>query len=148
VSILLAAFWAWMLVTTFFALNPVGAWEQWDKVWKTQLFVFITMMLLTTRARIEALVWVMVISLGFYGVKGGIFTILTGGSYHVYGPAASFIGGNNEIALALNMTIPLFRYIQLQARATWLRYAMGASMALTVVAILGTQSRGGLLNAR
>ncbi len=57
-----------------------------------------------------------VASLGFYGVKGGIFTIATGGAYRVWGPPESFIEGNNELALALIMTIPLMRFLQLQAR--------------------------------
>jgi probable O-glycosylation ligase (exosortase A-associated) len=140
-----ATWWAWMLFTTFFALNPAGAWSQWDKVWKIQLFVFVTMMLLTSKERINALVWVMMVSLGLYGVKGGAFTLLTGGSYHVMGPFGTFIGGNNEIGLALIMTVPLMRYVQLQADSMLLRSAMIASMGLTVVAILGTQSRGALV---
>jgi probable O-glycosylation ligase (exosortase A-associated) len=145
ISRTLAAWWAWMLVTTFYALNPIGAWPQWDKVWKIQLFVFVTMMLLTSKERINALVLVMLVSLGLYGVKGGIFTLLTGGGYHVMGPARTFIGGNNEIGLALIMTVPLMRYVQLQARTVWLKNAMIASMGLTFVAILGTQSRGAFL---
>ena len=60
--------------------------------------------------------WVCVISLGLYGVKGGIFTLLTGGGYSVYGPAGTFIGGNNEIGLALIMTVPLMRYLQISRR--------------------------------
>jgi len=144
-SIVLAIWWVWMFVTTNFALNPTGAWQQWDKVWKIQLFVFVTMMMLTSKERINALVWVMLVSLGFYGVKGGIFTILTGGGYHVMGPASTFIGGNNEIGLALIMTIPIMRYVQLQAEATWLKHAMLASMILSFVAVLGTQSRGALV---
>ena len=54
------------------------------------------------------------LSLGFYGVKGGIFTIVNGGVYRVQGPLGTFIGGNNEMALALVMTMPLMRYLQLQ----------------------------------
>ncbi len=145
VSKTLAMWWCWMLVTTFFAFNQTPAWQQWDKVWKIQLFVFITMMLLNSKERINALVWVMLVSLGFYGVKGGIFTLLTGGGYHVMGPATTFIGGNNEIGLALIMTIPLMRYVQLRAQTVWLKNAMTASMGTTFVAILGTQSRGALV---
>lgn len=142
VSKALVVWWVWMFITTIYALNQVGAWRQWDKVWKIQLFVFVTMMMLTSKERINALVVVMLISLGLYGVKGGIFTILTGGAYHVMGPVTTFIGGNNEIGLALIMTIPLMRYIQLTATLHWLKTTMSVSMGLTFVAILGTQSRG------
>ena len=53
---------------------------------------------------------VIALSIGFYGVKGGIFTIVTGGVYRVQGPPGTFIAGNNEIGLAIAMTIPLLCY--------------------------------------
>ncbi|HEY9867859.1 MAG TPA: putative O-glycosylation ligase, exosortase A system-associated, partial [Candidatus Obscuribacterales bacterium] len=81
----------------------------------------------------------------FYGIKGGIFTITTGGAYHVRGPDGSFIGGDNEIGLALIMTIPLLRYIQLTAPYTWLRTGMSLAILLTAVAVVGSQSRGALV---
>lgn len=146
-SRMLALFCFWMVVTTFFALYPTLAWEKLDKVWKIQLMVFITMMLLTSKERIDALVWVITISLGFYGVKGGIFTLTTGGGDHVLGPAGTFIGGNTEIGLAMVMIIPFLRYIQLTAEQQWLKRVMSISMGLTFVATLGTQSRGALAGA-
>ncbi len=142
---LLALWWVWMLITTFFALNQASAWEQWDKVWRIMLMTFVTLLILNSRERLEALAWVIVISLGIYGVKGGIFTIATGGGYHVQGPAGTFISGNNEIGLALIMTVPLMRYLQLRATGKLVRYGMIAAIGLTVVAILGTQSRGALV---
>lgn len=142
---LLAIWWAWMLITTLFALNPDGAWMQWDKVWKIQLLTFVTMILLTTPERIKWIVLTMTVSIGLYGVKGGIFTISTGGSYKVWGPAGTFIGGNNEIGLAMIMTLPLMRFFQLQAKRRWEGMAWLASMFFTFVAIIGTQSRGALV---
>lgn len=144
-TITLLLFIIWMGVTTFFALHPDAAQLQYQKVVKIQLMTFITLMLMTNRHRLELLVWTIVLSLGFYGIKGGIFTLLTGGGYHVFGPLGTFIGGNNELGLALIMTVPLMRYLQLQSKQAWLRLGLGAAMALTVVAILGTQSRGALV---
>ncbi|MGH8644623.1 MAG: putative O-glycosylation ligase, exosortase A system-associated [Gammaproteobacteria bacterium] len=97
----------WMCLTTVFAFMPEAAHEQLSKVLKIQLVAFITLMLMTTRKRLDALVWVIVLSLGFYGVKGGLFALLTGGNYKIWGPDGSFIAGNNEIGLALVMTLPL-----------------------------------------
>ena len=84
-------------------------------------------------------------SLGFYGVKGGIFTILKGGAYRVQGPGGTFIAGNNEIALALVMAIPLIRYLHLQETRKWLKTGLAGAMVLTGVAAIGSQSRGGLV---
>jgi probable O-glycosylation ligase (exosortase A-associated) len=142
---LLAAWWLWMFVTTLFALESAGAWGQWDKVWRIMLLTFVTIMLLTNRERLESLVWAMVVSLGFYGVKGGYFTLMTGGAQRVWGPDGTFIGGNNEIGLALIMTVPLMRYLQLTSRSIAVKNGMLGAMALTVMAILGTQSRGALV---
>lgn len=135
----------WMVLTTFFSFYPEHAWLQLEKVIKIQLMIFITLVLMTNRERIDKLVWIIVFSLGFYGVKGGLFTLLTGGGFHVRGPLGTFIGGNNEIGLALIMIVPLMRYLQLQMKRQWAKLAMYGAMGLTVIAILGTQSRGALL---
>ena len=101
-------------------------------------------MLLRTRRHIDVFVWVVVISLGFYGVKGGVFTIINGGNYRVWGPGG-FIGGNNELALALIVAIPLMRYLQLQARNISIQHSLTAAMILTAAAALGSHSRGAFL---
>jgi probable O-glycosylation ligase (exosortase A-associated) len=144
-TVLLLIFIMWMLFTTFFAFNSDGAWEQWDKVWKIQLMLFVTLMLIDTKQKLNWLIWVIVLSLGFYGVKGGIFTIVHGGAHSVQGPMGSFIGGNNEIGLALIMTIPLMRCLQLQAKKVWIHQGVTVAMLLTGIAVIGTQSRGALV---
>jgi len=143
----LLLFIIWMFITTLFALEPEAAWSQWDKVWRIQLMIFMTMMIMGTRERLQALVWITVLSIGFYGVKGGIFTIATGGNYMVLGPSDTFIGVRGGIALALNMTLPLMRYLQLTTQKAWVRNGLTAAMVLTAFAIIGTLSRGAFLGA-
>lgn len=144
-TVLLAVFVLWMFITTVFALNQQDAWQGWNKVWKIQLVTFLTFMLMKDMRRLHLLAATIALSLGFYGVKGGIFTVLSGGGSRVWGPDGTFIGGNNEIGLALIMTIPLLRYLQMQAQATWLKNFYFAAMGLCAVSVLGTQSRGALL---
>ena len=144
-TIVLLVFVAWMLVTTIAAQYPQLAWPQMHKVAKIQLMVFVTLMLMQSKARLNLLVWVMALSLAFYGVKGGIFTIVNGGAYHVRGPEGSFIGGDNEMGLALVMTVPLLRYLQTTVANVVLRHGMTAAMILTAVAAVGSQSRGALV---
>ena len=144
-TIVLLIFIAWMLFTTFFAFFPELAWLQWNKVWKIQLMIFLTALIITDRNKLHWLVWVIALSFGFYGVKGGIFTIANGGAYRVQGPTGTFIGGNNEMALALVMTIPLIRYLHLQETRKWIKTGLASAMVLTAVAAIGSQSRGGLV---
>ena len=144
-TILLLIFLAWLLLTTIFAIYPELAWPHLNQFWKILLMVYVTMMLMQSKERIDQLVWVIALSIGFYGVKGGIFTIAHGGVYHVRGPEGSFIGGDNEMGLALIMTIPLLRYLQLTAQNFWLRIALTAATLLCAIAAVGSQSRGALL---
>ena len=144
-TIVLLMFVGWMLFTTFFAFYPDQAWLQWNKVWKIQLMVVLTALIIKERQQLHWLIWVIALSLGFYGVKGGIFTIVHGGAYRVQGPYGTFIGGNNEIALAMVMTIPLIRYLHLQETRKWLKMGLASAMVLTGVAAIGSQSRGGLV---
>jgi probable O-glycosylation ligase (exosortase A-associated) len=145
-SVLLLLFIIWMVITTTFAaVYPALAWPQLEKVVKIQLMVFVTMIIMQRPDRLKLLVWVMTLSIAFYGVKGGIFTISRGGIYQVRGPGNSFISGNNEIALALVMTVPLLRYLALTAPYALLRFAMNASMVLTAIAAMGSHSRGALI---
>jgi len=107
--------------------------------------IFVAMMLITNRFRLHVLVWTIAVSIGFYGVKGGIFTIVHGGVHRVQGPEGSFFGGNNETGLALAMTIPLMYYLYRESTRAYVRLGLVVAMLLTALAAIGTQSRGALL---
>lgn len=129
-------------VTTYFAWAPDAAWAQWDKVMKILLFTFITPMLIFGRNRIHALLMVIALSIGFYGLKGGIFSVLTGGAYRVWGPGNSFIGDNNSLGLAMIMVLPMLIFLAREETRVWLRRSLYVIAAFTVIATIFTYSRG------
>lgn len=144
-TVLLLIFTGWMFLSTLMAQYPDMAWPQWDKVWRIILMTYITLMLITDRQRLHWLVVVIALSIGFFGFKGGVF-ILTGGSgNNVMGPEGSFIGDRNSIGLALIMTVPLLWYVRLHTENVWAKRALLAGGALTLIAIIGTNSRGALV---
>lgn len=140
----LLLFMIWICITYVFSYNVEGSTDMLKKVLKIDFMILVSIALLSTRKHINTFVWVIVLSLGFYGVKGGIFTIATGGNYLVWGPGG-FIGGNNEIALALIMVIPFMYYLLLQADRKWVKYGLVAAMLLSAAAAIGSHSRGALL---
>src|SRR5437588_746196 len=146
ITVLLMLLPFWMTVTLLFALEPDAAYVRWVEVMKVFFFTLITASLLHSRKQLEALLWVLVLSIGFYGVKGGIFTLAVGGVYRVYGPpGTSYISDNNAIAVALVMTIPLMQYLANTAASKWIKLGMYGTMLLSGVAVLGSQSRGAFL---
>ena len=128
-----------------FAWSEDMSWEVWDKTMKIFLMTFVMGMVIYGEDRIKWLVWTVVFSMGFYGLKGGIFSITTGGTHHVQGPAPSFIAGNTEIGLAMNMVLPLILVTARYAEKPWSRTLCYATFWFTIIAIVFTYSRGALL---
>jgi probable O-glycosylation ligase (exosortase A-associated) len=145
-TILIIAFLLCISLTSLTALAPADQVEaKWLTVFKTFLFLLITAHLLTDKTRVTALLWVMVISLGYFGVRGGGFALLTAGADRVYGPPNTMITDNNHLAAALLVTMPLMNYLRLQARHRVVRLGLLVGMGLTLFAVLGSYSRGALI---
>ncbi len=141
----LVVFMVWMTLSWLFGMHVGSDYEQWKKVMKIDGMIIVSLILLHNRLQIMALMWVSAGSMLFLGAKGGFFTLLNGGNHRVWGPEGSYIEGNNEIALALVMAIPLVRFLQLQMQDWRLKLAMTLGMLLCAAAALGSHSRGALL---
>lgn len=147
ITVVWLLFVAWMSITTLFALSPDGAWPQWEKVMKIQFITLLTLLIMQTRERINWLVIVITASIGFYSIKGGVFTLATGARYTAWGPPGSFIEGNNELGLAIVMVIPFMNYLRQTSKNIWLRRFWLMAMVLSGLTILATYSRGAFLAA-
>ncbi len=144
-GVVLVALMAWICFTAFFPFNPAQAWAYWERVIKTFAMTGVLLILLHTRRHVELLVWTLVVSLGFYGIKGGIFTILQGGGARVFGPSGSMVEDNNSLAIGLIIVIPLLVHLHRQYRNKWLRLGLAGAVALCTASVLGSWSRGALL---
>lgn len=152
VTVMLVIFVFWMCITSYFALYPELIGEFFWRAMKVQLMILVTLLVLHSRLQLEVLIWVSVASIAFYGIKGGIFTLTTGGSEHVLGPPGGFFAENNTLAVTLIMIIPLMLYmyqhagdVHRYARTRLVRWGLFVGAILCSVAALGSQSRGGFL---
>lgn len=144
-TIALVLFILWMGVSPWFSFHPEQEFEMWLKPIKIQIMVLAALLLVGTRDHLYKLTWVLALSVGFFGIKGGVFTIATGGSYRVWGPEGSFISDNNALALTTIMVVPLFRYLQLHTANAWAKRGCVMAMVLCMVSAIGSQSRGAFL---
>ena len=138
-------FTVWMVITFPFSL--LGASENWpqlDKVLKVMLMNLVVLAPLYTRKHVDQLIAVFALSLAFFGTKGGVFAIATGGNFQVRG-GGGFIEPNNELALALVTGIPLVYYLSLRVAKAWQRWGLLMVIFLMSVAAIASQSRGALL---
>lgn len=134
----------WMTIAQPFAFEPDLSFDLWERSIKIFAMLFVTLALIDTREKLNVFIWANVVAIGFYGIKGGLFSIMTGGQFIIIGPGG-FIGGNNELALAEIMVLPFIRYLQQQAVSKWLRRGLGISMGLLAISIVVSHSRGALL---
>ncbi len=143
--VLLVVLAGWMSLTTFSALDRDYAYPLWDRTMKTIILVLAVTAFGTTKLRIQAIVWVLVASLGYYGFKGGLFVLATGGRHNVYGPPDTMIGDNNCLGLALVAVLPLLLYLRSTSRVRVTRMMLLGLTICTFIAVVGTYSRGALL---
>lgn len=106
------------------------------------LFLAITTVMVT-RHRIHLVIIVIVLSIGFFSVKEGLIFALTAGGHIIVGSGA--IGDNNALATAMLMTIPLLYYLYRYSALRPVRLCFLAALVLSVIATVGTYSRGGFL---
>ena len=147
VTITLLLFVLWMSVTTLFALEPARAYKEWDRVIKTMLLSGVMMLTIRTKNEIQICVAILALSIGFYGFKGGLFTIVNGGTNHVFGPEGSYISDNNALALAMVTALPLIWYLSMAFRQALARFAALSLFILTGLSVVGSYSRGAMVSA-
>ena len=131
--ILVIFFVIYMGLTTLNSYFPVQANTYYIRVLKIEFVVFLTLMLITDLDKLNKLLWAVV------------FTLLTGGGHIVFGPPGSMIEGNNELAVATLMIVPLMYYLYQIQTQKWIKYSLLIAIACSLFTILGTQSRGAFL---
>src|SRR6185312_1966014 len=109
--LVLVLLWAWFGISSLFAMYPETAWDKFLEFTKILVMAMLVVPLFQDRQRLRTFVFVIGTSLGFYGIKGGLFVLGTGGSWMVLGPRGSFFESNTELALVLNMALPVLFYL-------------------------------------
>lgn len=145
ITVLMIMLIGWSGLTTLFALEPDFAFYKWNLFFKIILMTLLAITMIKTPDRLKYFVWIVILSIGYFSVKGGVFTLMTGGQFRVWGPPGTNIEDNNQLALATLMLIPLMVYIAQTSSNRWIRYGMYFAAASSLVSVIGSYSRGGLV---
>lgn len=145
---LVILFFFWTTLTTATSIGiPEVAWEYWNRFLKVVvLFVFIVA-IVEKKLHIDVLLWGIVLSIGFYGNLEALKYLASGGNHMIAGIRGHVLYDRNELALAFVMTLPICVYLleEYGHRSRLLQLGLIGTMCLLVVAVIGTQSRGGFL---
>ena len=151
-TVLLLLFWAWVTITflnakhvPIFADHIDDAQAKLISVSKVFLMTIVIILLVNSKKKLDYLLIVTALSFGALAIKGTVFGVRTSGDFRVWGPPDSFVYDNNDLGLALNMTLPIMFYMAREAESRWLRRFLWISFFSAIGAILLTYSRGALL---
>lgn len=133
------------VVTTHHALLPDTSRQVLLQVGGLLPPLLLTLVLIDSREKFQALIATFAAAIALVALKGGYWALMTGFQDRVYGPPGSQIGGNNEFAVALAMTIPLLVFWRRQMSDRALGATLAGAIGLCYVAALTSWSRGGLL---
>lgn len=144
ILIILLIYVLWTVVTFALAIDRTPGEEKIIQFMKMIAFALISVIVMQSPNRLKAFFYVMVVSLLYIAVKGGAFTLLTGGGARVQG-AGGMMGDNNQLAMAMAMVFPLSLYLAKHHPHKIFKWPATIAAVLVPLAAIGTQSRGGFV---
>ena len=153
IALLMAVLLLWMNITFLSALAPDAAAFKWDRTVKVIGFAILTAQMLSTRARMEAYMWALVLSASYFAIPSAIKVIVSGGSGGigegevVVAADGSFFGDRVTLSVVLAMTLPFVLYLRQHATllpsrwAAWMKPIMLAIAGALLIALIGTFAR-------
>jgi probable O-glycosylation ligase (exosortase A-associated) len=112
------------------------------KLLKSVVLALVIAAAMTTRHRVHLLVLTVCVALGFLSAKEGLISLVFTG-HKILGTGS--VGDNNSVATALLMVVPLLFYLTRYSAVRFVRTALMAVLALTLVTVVMTFSRGGFI---
>lgn len=146
---LVMLFFTWTTISTMMTIgNPDVAWEYWNRFAKIVLLFIFVLLVVEKKLHIDFILWCVVLSVGFYANLEGLKFIVTGGGHKISGMATHVLHDRNELAVAFVMTLPICYYLMHEygRHSRLMRYGLLVTMALLVISVIGTQSRGGFIS--
>ena len=154
VQVLMALFVMWFTFTSSRAvIQDSQVWFKWDSAWKAVIFggLFLPMVL-ATRRRIEAAICLTILCVGLVTVSGAMKTLAGGGGYRELKMIVDVNKGlyeSSTIGTVGMAMVPLILYVykhcELVGQNIWTRIAVIGLCASSVLIVVGTEARTGLV---
>jgi len=152
-TLLILVFMFWLTLSTYFAEFQVAAWIKHDYVIKTLFFSLFIPFVIDTRVKLEAFVGILVASIGYYAIIGGLRTFLGDGAYGellVQSRAGDEgITETSTLSMIAVFTMPLVYYIYKNSiyasRIKFVKPLLAGLGFACLLTIIGTYARTGLV---
>ncbi|KGJ95953.1 putative O-glycosylation ligase, exosortase A system-associated [Thalassotalea sp. ND16A] len=125
-------------------LNEI-VWAKFEEFSKVLLFYFAITVVAYKKIHIDTLIWAIILSISSYAGMEGIKFIASLGGHRISGIEGYLLADRNDLAVAINMSLPLIIYLIGEVKHQWLRIGLIALLVLNIVAVIGTFSRAGFV---
>ena len=145
----------WAAATIPLSIWPGGSMAALtDHLIKAVVFFWLIGTLVSTKPRLELFCWVLALcaiplaATAIDNYRSGVFVTHASSSVQ---RIAGYVGGSglagnpNDLALMLNLLLPITGALLIITRKTWLRVAAGCALLLSVAAVIATFSRAGFI---
>ena len=147
-GLLILAFYLWTTIGVTMTLgNPVVSWDIWARFSKIILLFVFVVLVAEKKLHIDFILWCVVFSVGFYACVEGQKFLATGGHHRIAGMEGHVLGDRNELSIAFVMTLPICYYLlgEYGTRSKLIKLGLLGTIAMLVISVIGTQSRGGFI---
>lgn len=141
-------FFAWTTVSSILTIGDVStAWEIWGRFSKIVMLFTMVLLVIENKLHVDFLLWCVALSVGFYAGLEGLKYIASGGHHNIVGMPSHVLGDRNELSVAFVMTLPICFYLFMEygKRSKILQLGLMGAIALLVISVIGTMSRGGFI---
>jgi putative inorganic carbon (hco3(-)) transporter len=148
----LLVFWSgWTVVTSSYSFIPTVSWEFFYFIpLKVFIYAMMLFIVIDRESRVIALTWMFCLSLGYYGSRIGLVSILEGfknlGTAGNFGPVGTMIEDRNHLSLAIIMILPLIHFLRLYTAHKTIKKMLLGVIILSILCILSSYSRGALIS--
>jgi probable O-glycosylation ligase (exosortase A-associated) len=141
---------AWFLLAAIGTVSAADSyadsannWDLYYKLLKELTLALVITGVLWSRFRLHMVVFTVCLAIGFEAVVEAVEFIVSAGGHKVLG--ARSVGDNNALGVEVLMSIPLLWYLLRYSAARYTRIVVGVVIALSVVTVVATFSRGAFI---
>ena len=146
-TILVVLLWMISLISSTFSeslLNDI-VWDKFSELTKIIALYFACILILKKKIHLDTLIWSIVLAVCSFAAMEATKFIISGGSHAISGLNAHILGDRNDLAVAINMCIPLIVYLISETKHKKLKLGLIVLLVLNIISVVGTSSRGGFV---
>ena len=148
IGALVLLFFVWTTISSATTIgNPEVVWEMWNRFSKVVMLFLFVLLAVKDKLHLDFMLWCVALSVGFYADLEALKYLASAGGHNIVGMPGHVLGDRNELSVAFVMTLPLcyYLYVEYGKQSRMLNIALLGTMAMLVIGVIGTMSRGGFI---